>query len=181
MNADTRYSLFVIRCATDGNATNAACVSPRITRHASRVARHHAFTLVEVALAIAVVAIGLVGVLALFPLGLRATRGATDDTQMATIGQEFISKYQQAAMNSANFVSPGPLANDFIQTNVYVSGAGFVNLGDVSYNVDVLITNAGFPQMTNGANLLISRVIIKVSRQGSKTNTYFTEVTRYAP
>src|ERR1043166_7469183 len=62
-----------------------------------------AFTLFEVSLAIAVVAIGLVGILALFPLGLRATRGALDDTQMATVGQEVISTFQQLALTNSNY------------------------------------------------------------------------------
>lgn len=175
MNADIRYSLFAICCATDGNATNAARISPRITHHASRITGRHAFTLVEVALAIAVVAIGLVGVLALFPLGLRATRGAMDDTQMATIGQEFIAKYQQMALTNVNYDT----ANGDVLTNG-VSTVTFPPLDGVSYTVRTTITNDGFPpiQMAGGTNL-VCRVYIEVWRPGSKTNLYITEVARY--
>ena len=58
------------------------------------------FSLVEVTLAIAVVAIGLVGVMALFPLGMDAVRQAADSTQMMAIGQDWIAYYQQMAANT---------------------------------------------------------------------------------
>jgi uncharacterized protein (TIGR02598 family) len=131
-----------------------------------------AFTLVEVALAIAVVAVGLVGILALFPLGLRATRSATDDTQKASIAQDYIAYYQQLALTSNNYSSSDILANAD-----YTSGATNDN---IAYNVRVLVTNAGFPQITNSGLNLLSRVLVQVWRPGSKTNTYSTEVARYA-
>ena len=59
------------------------------------------FSLVEVTLAIAVVAIGLVGVMALFPLGMDAVRQAADSTQMMAIGQDVLADFQQEAANGS--------------------------------------------------------------------------------
>ena len=45
------------------------------------------YSLVEVTLALLVVAIGLVATFALFPEGLRATRAAVDDTEIAMFAE----------------------------------------------------------------------------------------------
>jgi prepilin-type N-terminal cleavage/methylation domain-containing protein len=136
-----------------------------------------AFTLVEVSLAIAVVAIGLVGVLALFPLGLRATRGAADDTQMAIIGQDYVSYYQQLALTNVNYYGLGTAPTGVLQEVAWPTDTNIID--GVPFYVNVTVTNSGFPQITNTSLRLVSRVIIQVSRPGSKTNTYVTEVARY--
>lgn len=131
-----------------------------------------AFTLIEVVLAIAVVGIGLLSILALFLVGLRATRSATDDTQMATIAQDYIAYYQQLAVTSNNYSSANVLDN-----TDYTSTATNDN---IAYEVHVVVTNAGYAQMTNTVNLkLLSRITTQVWRPGSDTNTYSTEVARY--
>ena len=130
------------------------------------------FTLVEVVLALGVISIGLVAVLGMLPVGLRASRGASDDTQMAQVGQDFISYYQQLALTSANYNGANVLAPMSYTTNWLYEV--------IPYHVHVDITGSGFPQMTNGNTNLLSRVSIFVWRFGSKTNIFVTEVARYA-
>ena len=165
---------------------------------ARRTAR--GFSLVEVTLAVAVVAIGVVGILALFPLGMDAVRKAADDTQMMAIGEDWIAYYQQMAANtnyySVNNTSP------FVCTNVigaFYSESITQQVDGIGYISDATVTNTGFSQIfspTNdyqyaGLTNMTSRVQIAVYRVATNsvsktvnriTNTvhyYFTEVDRY--
>ena len=56
-------------------------------RGRARNARRSGYSLVEVTLALLVVAIGLTATFALFPEGLRATRTAVDDTEIAMFAE----------------------------------------------------------------------------------------------
>ena len=55
----------------------------------------HYFNLVEIALAIAVIAIGISQILVLFPIGLNTTKEASADNNMADIG-EYLMSYLRA-------------------------------------------------------------------------------------
>ena len=164
-----------------------------ILQRAHRAVR--GFSLVEVTLAVAIVTIGMVGILALFPLGMDATRKAADDTQMMAIGQDLIASNQQLAVQINKYSTkisstvpfcPEVIANGFYSYNTIMGG--------IYYLVDVTVTNAGFSQIfsyTNdyafaGATNMTSRVQIAVYRTTPNhtriTNSlhyYFTEVTRY--
>jgi len=148
------------------------------------------FSLVEVTLAIAVVAIGLVGIMALFPLGLDAVRQAADSTQMMAIGQDVLADFQQEAANSNCYA----LGSSGYSTNVidpaslsYGNFASNSNVDGIWYRVEAWVTNAGFSNISVGGTNMISRVCILVFRTNgsssttplSSTNYYFTEVDRY--
>lgn len=147
-----------------------------------------AFTLVEIALAIAVLAIGLLGTLVLIPVGLDATRTASDNTETATIAAEFISKFQQAALSTNNYAFPGP----GLDLNVFAKADYFqtiTNDNGVIFYSHIMVTNTDFAQINSCCNPLtggnwptntISRVVIDLWRPGGNTNTYVTEVVRYA-
>ena len=165
----------------------------------------HGFSLVEVTLAIAVVAIGLVGIMALFPLGMDAVRQAADSTQMMAIGQDYIAYYQQEAMNLNNYYSA--LSSEVIPT---ASDSTNLSMDGIWYHADTAIINAGFSTIvgsiisnsyviggggvtnsvtivTNSNVNMTSRVRVGVYRVNGpsgttpigSTNYYFTEVDRY--
>ena len=150
----------------------------------------HGFSLVEVTLAIAIVAIGIVGILALFPLGMDAVRKAEDDTQMMTIGQDWIAYYQQMSANS-NYYSGMPSAINatrVIDTSENYSATQ--QLDGINYIADCLVITNGFSTIAAGGTNMISRVQIAVYRTTpaykpltnsgyNTTHYYFTEVTRY--
>jgi len=171
--------------------------------HAHRTVR--GFSLVEVTLAIAVVAIGLVGIMALFPLGLDAVRQASDATQMMAIGQDTIAYYQQEAMNlNGNYYSSLP--SEVIPTTSYSTNLA---MDGIWYRADTSIANAGFSTIvanlisnyyvvvagvTNSVTIvtnlnmnMTSRVRVGVYRVSGpsatvaigSTNYFFTEVDRY--
>lgn len=143
------------------------------------------FSLVEVTLAIAVVAIGLVGILAVFPLGLNAARTAADTTQMASVAQDEIAYWQQEAANTNDYSSLPSAVIDSASsygTNVYVDG--------IWYGKQITIANSGYSSIGFGSpsTNMISRISIAVWRTTtnlpsapatSATNYYITEVARY--
>lgn len=64
--------------------------------------RDQAFSLVEVVLAIAIVAIGLVAILGLFPQGLTSGQNAADDSLLAVIVQDVIAQRKIYIQNYPN-------------------------------------------------------------------------------
>lgn len=72
------------------------------------------FSLVEVTLALAICAIGLLSVLGLFPQALTSARNAADNTISATIVQDVFSTLRSGSFANAdlssvgNFLPPGP-------------------------------------------------------------------------
>lgn len=161
-------------------------------RHAT-----HGFSLVEVTLAIAVVAIGLVGIMALFPLGMDAVRQAADSTQMMALGQDNIADFQQEAANSNCYAMIG--AGLFDPTQVinpldpnFGSYSTNLNVDGIWYHVNAVVSSSpafggSFSGIWVGGTNMISRVQIGVYRIASQaasiaigsTNYYFTEVDRY--
>jgi len=84
-----------------------------------RDARRAGYSLVEVTLALLVVAIGLTATFALFPEGLRATRTAVDDTECAMFAEYvFTTLDLTAAKVGGNFGSGGWTIAD---TDVFIS------------------------------------------------------------
>ena len=67
------------------------------------------FTLMEILLAMSILIVGLVGILALFPAGLNATRKAMEDTNAALIAESAYSSLRAAARQT----SPGGNLNFF--------------------------------------------------------------------
>ena len=84
-----------------------------------------AFTLVEVALALAITTFGIVAVLGLLPGGLTAARNAADSTITATIVQAMFSTLRQQSF-SANSLwgSPFSLTTAGASTSNYFDQAG---------------------------------------------------------
>lgn len=141
-----------------------------------------AFTLIEVTLAIGVVAIGLVAILALFPLGLRATRKADFQTEAALMGQDYIAYYQQRALSAGNYDNTGTPAT-VLQNENYQDIK--TNLNGRVFSVRVVVTNEGFNALAlNGTNLT-SRVLLTIYpykngiEDTNEVASYVTEVARY--
>src|SRR5260221_13733029 len=100
------------------------------------------FTLIEIVLALGVMTVALVAVLAVFPVGLRATRSGADDTQMAMIGQDYFAYFQQLALSANNYTTPNLLASaDYTDA---------VTNETTVYGVHVVVANSGFAQISVG-------------------------------
>lgn len=68
------------------------------------------FTLLEIIIALAILTIGLVGVLALFPAGLRASKRAGDFTSATLAAQQVMETIKRAGYNiyTVGWYKPGP-------------------------------------------------------------------------
>jgi uncharacterized protein (TIGR02598 family) len=73
------------------------------------------FSLVEIMLALAVIAIGLVAIIGLIPQGIQASRDAADNTLVATIVHDTFNEYRQDAL-----LAWPPV----LSTNLYYDAAG---------------------------------------------------------
>ncbi len=88
------------------------------------------YSLVEVTLALLVVAIGLTATFALFPEGLKATRAAVDDTEVAFFADYVFSTLSATAAALGNTVESGGLnamKADKFASRVLAEGSGYEN------------------------------------------------------
>jgi len=75
-----------------------------------RARSREAFTLIEIIAALAIIGLGLVGILSLFPVGIDASKRAGDLTQATALGQSVIEQIRSAAkkgdmtLNDAKYV-----------------------------------------------------------------------------
>ena len=71
-----------------------------------RRARTHSFSLLEVVIALGVIAVGIVGVLAVFPTALQTGHSAQDETRAAHIAQSVFGSLVAGATSQFNAVIP---------------------------------------------------------------------------
>jgi uncharacterized protein (TIGR02598 family) len=94
------------------------------------------FTLIEIALALLVVSIGIMAVLGLFPAGLDANRRAIEETRAAIFADDVMNSYRAASrripwQELAGFNAPGVATNmwhDFQDLEIQVNQPGQQNV-----------------------------------------------------
>lgn len=101
------------------------------------------YSLVEVTLALLVVAIGMTATFALFPEGLRATRAAVDDTEISLFADYVFSTLAATAAAQGNNVESGG-GPDAKKANRYASRVLAENTGYDNSNERLLDNAAGF-------------------------------------
>ena len=119
-----------------------------VTDHRPRTTRRAAFSLVEVTLAVADMAIGLIAILGLIPQGVQSSRAAADNTLAATIVQDTLSELRLQPFNNIlicnNFDASGNCIGS-VTIDLSVSGvqtldydqAGFVTNATSYYKLTV--------------------------------------------
>lgn len=87
-------------------------------KYKTRYPAFYAFTLIEITLAIGIVAIGMAGIMALFPIGFNATRDAIGDNYSSDFADEFLHIIaNQATKSSANWDAwVGPSSTKILTT-----------------------------------------------------------------
>jgi uncharacterized protein (TIGR02598 family) len=154
-----------------------------------------AFSLVEVAVAVAVIAIGLLVILGMFPQGLQASRNAADNTLSAMIAQDIFNDVRAQSVNPTFSLSlPSPNLSLCIgcnpsQTLGYILGsdtAWFDAQGNIVAGTDpsryfkVQATYNPYP----GGILPLSEVIVTVAWPGQSAapankNVFITKIAKY--
>jgi uncharacterized protein (TIGR02598 family) len=135
--------------------------------------------MVEVSLALAIVAVGLLAIIGLLPSGYEAARNATDVTLSATIVQDVFSEFRSQPFSSVKpcgTCSPVNLNNSGNVT-IYYDKDGFeTNSAGAYFRVNVAFNNTGLLQMSR----LSARVVWPhMSAAPVNTNTYSTVVSLY--
>lgn len=123
-----------------------------------RQIRKHPFNMVEIALAMAIIAIGLSGILVLFPVGINASKSAIADNNLADIA-EYIMGYLQAGFNAEwihNAQHPDSPSDDFSK-----GWTNDNNTGLESISLDENGNASGFTKLqdSNGENFLSNFLI----------------------
>ena len=140
-----------------------------------------AFSLVEVALAVAVIAIGLLVILGLFPQGLQSARDAADNTLSATIAQDLFSQLRSSSFTNVTNCN---------QTSCTVFGLHTNGTYRFDFDHDGFITNAAsyyqvilrcLPQSPLVLSLVQATVVwpAHVSSAPINTNIFMTEIAWY--
>jgi prepilin-type N-terminal cleavage/methylation domain-containing protein len=80
--------------------------------HTTHVAASPGFSLVEVVLALAVVAVGLITIIGLFPQGLSSARRAMDDSFCAMVAQDVIAQ-RRVLIQSGGATIGGPTVTEW--------------------------------------------------------------------
>jgi len=94
------------------------------------------FTLIEIVISLAILAVGLVGILSLFPIGFDAARRSVNSTQVAIYGHEKLEQIRNAGFPAIG-VSTGSFADPAYSWSQSVSTAGSA---DTLRQVDLTIT-----------------------------------------
>jgi len=136
-----------------------------------RRARTHSFSLLEVVIALGVIAVGIVGVLAVFPTALQTGHSAQDETRAAHIAQSVFGSLVAGATSRFNAVPlpPTPLSIDLtappspptMPPTLYADNDGNLipNSTNSAYAI-FIYTNNAVPGFTDpaSANLVTVRV-----------------------
>ena len=135
-----------------------------------RRARTHSFSLLEVVIALGVIAVGIVGVLAVFPTALQTGHSAQDETRAAHIAQSVFGSLVAGATSQFNAVPlpPTPLSIDLTASSpptspptLYADNNGNLipNSTNSAYAI-FIYTNNAVPGFTDpaSANLVTVRV-----------------------
>jgi hypothetical protein len=102
---------------------------------------HAAFSLVEVALAMAVTAFGLIAIIGLLPHGVQASRDAADNTMAATILQGTLSQCRSQPFNNILICKQYDAAGNCTDP-VTIDLTKVVPTLDLDYDQEGIITNA---------------------------------------
>jgi len=135
-----------------------------------------AFTLVEVALALAITTFGIVAVLGLLPGGLTAARNAADSTITATIVQDMFSTLrQQSFTNTTLWGLNYSLANAGSATSSYFDQAG--NQTNASSYYQITVTNLS---VSTSMTMVKATVVWPAQSVAPiNTNVYTTTIAKY--
>jgi len=133
-----------------------------------RKARTHSFSLLEVVIALGVIAVGIVGVLAVFPTALQTGHSAQDETRAAHIAQSVFGSLVAGATSQFNAVPLPPTPSIDLTTSssptsptLYADNDGNLipNSTNSAYAI-FIYTNNAVPGFTDpaSANLVTVRL-----------------------
>jgi uncharacterized protein (TIGR02598 family) len=153
----------------------------RHSRLKKRARTQAGFSLVEIMLALAIIAIGLIAIIGLIPQGVQSGRGAVDNTLAATIAHDTFNgirlQAQKAWPPSTLTVPPLPLT---IQQDICYDAAGTdqvdcVTSADRYFHVHLV------PQLPSPGLLTVAAIVTWSAKSTvpANTNFFFTQIANY--
>lgn len=155
------------------------------------------FSLIEIMLALAIIAIGLIAIIGLIPQGVQASRGAADNTLSATVAHDVFNTIRSKPFATVDLTSLG-FTNAILTPFTILGTPGIYNLQNagagVAYYDQKGYTPPATPQdnyyavcvtFTPQPGLSLVRVMVTwpvkslVSVAAANTNIYFTQVANY--
>ena len=134
-----------------------------------------AFSLIEVTLALVVMAIGLIAILGLIPQGVTSSRSAADNTLVATIVHDTFSQMRQQTMQSG---STWPTVSG--SQHIYYDAAGtnqFIAPSADTY-FDVQLVSQVTPSLLT-VTATVTWPVKSVTAKPLNTNIFFTSIANY--
>lgn len=126
-----------------------------------------AFSLVEVALAMGIVAFALVAVFGLLSVGINAARDGGDDMRIGFIMQDVAARVR--AETSTLTLTPDPTRMDLTWSPVYGSQLNYTILGNTTLPTD----GTGQPQASATAYYTADGALVKQSTAAAPTANYY--------
>jgi len=105
----------------------------------SLLRRQNGFNLIEVTIALAVVSIGIIGVLSLLPHGLDAARNSADRTIAASVAQDLITDLRNLPFNNLINLTPSEFPYYYDQSGLYLTNQS-KNYASVATNACFAVT-----------------------------------------
>ena len=171
----TRFITTILqtRCSRASVKRGTLTLTLRINSALRRSASTRAFSLVEVTLALAIMAIGLIAIIGMIPQGVQSGRDAADNTLAATIAHDTFSEIRRYALTTWPPTWPPSLAAD---TFYDAAGTNQVPLGSVDRYYHVHLTS----QAGSVANLLVITAVVSWPAKSASPINNITNVTQIA-
>ncbi|MCX6997569.1 MAG: hypothetical protein NTV49_10895 [Kiritimatiellaeota bacterium] len=144
---------------------------------ANHLQRRAGFSMVEVALAILVLSVGLLAVFGLFADGLGANQKTIEDTQSALFADEVLNGFRAAALTNAWAAQPNITIPEIWKTPRDIS-YGVLNVRDYKYSNNVTADYTYRYGLSTNAMGNVQGVTLTVypGIGGTTTNVFYTEV-----
>jgi uncharacterized protein (TIGR02598 family) len=142
-----------------------------------------AFSLIEVVLALSIVAIGLVTIIGLFPQGLTSARNAVDDSLCGIIAQDTIADRRIEIQNGGTVTVVGTPIRWYAANGTEITATP---INPATAMFQVVITATPVPGIPNAESTQIQILwpwynssLTTKTPPPPNTNTFYTEITKY--
>jgi type II secretory pathway pseudopilin PulG len=149
-----------------------------------RLRATEAFSLIEVVLALSIVAIGLVTIIGLFPQGLTSGRNAVDDSLCGIIAEDAIASRKIDIQTKVSPIGDPNIPIRWYAANGTEITAAPINPANAMFQVVITATPVpGIPNLENTQIQILwpwfSGQTVTKTPPPPNTNTFYTEITKY--
>ena len=143
-----------------------------------------AFSLIEVVLALSIVAIGMVTIIGLFPQGLTSAKNAVDDSLCGIIAEDAIASRKVDIQTNVSPIGDPNIASRWYAANGTEITANPINPANAMFQVVITATVVpGIPNLESTQIQIMwpwyNSSLTTKTPPPPNTNTFYTEITKY--